>query len=55
VAAQVAASPVVRELRAPVRRFGLPDCPAPMSNTLEQVYYKDTEALITEARSLMEW
>lgn len=45
VAAVVAASPVVSCLRAPVVRLGLPECPAPMSASLEKEYYIDKERM----------
>ncbi|MHB0972284.1 MAG: alpha-ketoacid dehydrogenase subunit alpha/beta [Thermoanaerobaculia bacterium] len=45
VAALVAESPIVRELKAPIARVALPDCPAPMSGVLEAAYYGDTKEL----------
>ncbi|HYS52853.1 MAG TPA: transketolase C-terminal domain-containing protein, partial [Thermoanaerobaculia bacterium] len=54
VAALVASSPLYKDLEAPVRRFGLTDCPAPMSGVLEKVYYKDVDALVAAIRDLVE-
>ncbi|MCP4293197.1 MAG: hypothetical protein GY780_15340 [bacterium] len=45
VAAVVAASEVVTQLKAPVSRVGLPECPAPMSAPLEKNYFIDVTRL----------
>jgi pyruvate/2-oxoglutarate/acetoin dehydrogenase E1 component len=52
VAAVVASDPVVRTLKAPIKRFALPDCPAPMSLPLEKEYYKDVNALVQQIREM---
>jgi pyruvate dehydrogenase E1 component beta subunit len=41
----LAAEKWFRHLRAPVRRIGLPDVPAPAGYTLEQFYYPDVERI----------
>ena len=40
-------------LRAPIRRFALPDVPAPTSRTLEKAYYPGPEDLVTLVRGLV--
>lgn len=54
VSAVVASSAVVTQLKAPVRRLGLPPCPAPMSAPLEKSYFIDSARLKEEIRSLHE-
>lgn len=39
-------------LKAPIKRITLPDCPAPMSRTLEDAYYPKREDVIKKIRSL---
>jgi pyruvate/2-oxoglutarate/acetoin dehydrogenase E1 component len=41
------------DLKAPVRRVGLPDIPAPAGYTLEQFYYPDAARIAAAARSLV--
>lgn len=53
VAAVVAASPVVHQLRAPVRRLGVADCPAPVAKTLEEAYYPDHRRIFAAALELL--
>jgi len=53
VAAVVAESPVVSSLKAPVRRFGLPPCPAPASAPLEKAYYGSVNTLVQAIRELV--
>lgn len=51
VAAEVAAvcvGPGFGHLRAPVRRIGLADCPAPVSLSLERAFYPDQMSLVAE-------
>ena len=52
VAAVVAASEVVHRLEAPVKRLGLPPCPAPMSAALEKPYFLDQERMLDAIRTL---
>lgn len=40
------------DLQAPIRRFALPDVPAPTSRTLENVYYPGAEQLVALVRGL---
>jgi pyruvate dehydrogenase E1 component beta subunit len=40
------------DLEAPIRRFALPDVPAPTSRTLENVYYPGPEQLVALVRGL---
>jgi len=37
-----------RMLKAPVVRVALPDCPAPASQSLEAVYYRDAGRLLMQ-------
>ena len=41
----LAAETLVRHLKAPVRRIGLPDVPTPAGFTLEQFYYPDVDRM----------
>ncbi len=41
-----------RYLKAPIKRIGLPDCPAPASRTLEEAYYPNREDIIKAAKAL---
>jgi pyruvate dehydrogenase E1 component beta subunit len=41
------------DLKAPVRRVGLPDLPAPAGYTLEQFYYPDAARIATAGRELV--
>ena len=55
VAAEVSALVAERAfgaLRAPVARVALPDCPAPASAALENVYYRNSTDIIQAVRSL---
>lgn len=54
IAAVIAESRIVKELRAPVHRMTLPDVPAPASKSLEQNYYKKSTDIIRAIKSLME-
>ena len=54
VSAVVAASDVVSRLKAPIARLGLPECPAPMSATLEKSYFIDVARLKEQIRALHE-
>ena len=40
------------DLKAPVRRVALPDCPAPASRTLEEAYYRTREDIVRTAKEL---
>ncbi len=42
------------DLKAPVRRVGLPDVPTPAGYTLEQFYYPDTARIAAVARELVQ-
>jgi acetoin:2,6-dichlorophenolindophenol oxidoreductase subunit beta len=41
------------DLKAPVRRVGLPDVPTPAGYTLEQFYYPDAARIAATARALV--
>jgi len=53
VAALVAESNAVKDLKAPVRRLALPPAPAPMSASLEQAYYHDADDIVMAVRDLL--
>jgi len=40
------------DLKAPIRRVALPDCPAPASRTLEEAYYRTREDIVRTAKEL---
>lgn len=44
---------VYEYLKAPVKRITLPDCPAPASSTLEEVYYPTAEMIAETIRTMM--
>jgi pyruvate dehydrogenase E1 component beta subunit len=46
--AALAAERPVGVLRAPVKRLGLADCPAPVSLPLERAFYPDSTTIATE-------
>jgi len=54
VAALVAESDAINYFKAPVRRLALPPAPAPMSASLEQVYYHDADDIVMAVRNLLE-
>jgi pyruvate dehydrogenase E1 component beta subunit len=49
----LAAEKGYRDLRAPVRRVGLPDVPTPAGYTLEQFYYPDAARIVRAAREIV--
>jgi pyruvate dehydrogenase E1 component beta subunit len=49
----LAAEKGFRDLKAPVRRVGLPDVPAPAGFALEQFYYPDAARIAAAARQLV--
>jgi acetoin:2,6-dichlorophenolindophenol oxidoreductase subunit beta len=49
----LAAEKGYRDLRAPVRRVGLPDVPTPAGYTLEQFYYPDATRIARAAREIV--
>jgi pyruvate dehydrogenase E1 component beta subunit len=49
----LAAEKAFADLKAPVRRVGLPDIPAPAGYALEQYYYPDAERIAAVVRSLV--
>ncbi len=51
--ARLAAGELMGHLRAPVSRVALPDCPAPMSASLEKAYYPRAETIVDAAMRLM--
>lgn len=53
VAAAVAGHPVVRALKAPIRRMGMADCPAPVSRVLEDHYYAEHRAVFAAALDMV--
>jgi len=53
VAALVAESDAVKDLKAPVRRLALTPAPAPMSASLEQAYYHDADDIVMAVRDLL--
>jgi pyruvate/2-oxoglutarate/acetoin dehydrogenase E1 component len=54
IAARVAESDILKELKAPIVRVSLPDAPAPASSALEQVYYPKAEDLVKAIRKVLE-
>jgi acetoin:2,6-dichlorophenolindophenol oxidoreductase subunit beta len=52
--ASVCAEDGFRDLRAPVRRIGLADCPAPVSLSLERAFYPDSRTIARECLALLE-
>lgn len=54
IAARVAESPLVKDLKAPVRRLTLPDLPAPASSSLETVYFRHRLDIEKAVLDLME-
>jgi len=42
------------DLRAPIRRIGLADCPAPVSLALERAFYPDHRAIVRECLAVLE-
>jgi pyruvate dehydrogenase E1 component beta subunit len=56
IGAEIAATVVaerLRSLKAPIARVSLPDVPAPMSRSLEQVYYKSAADITTTVLELL--
>ena len=53
IAARVAESDLLRQLKTPVRRVCLPDAPAPASCVLEEVYYHGAEDIALAVRKAM--
>ena len=49
----LAAEKGFHDLKAPVRRVGLPDVPTPAGYTLEQFYYPDAARIAAAARELV--
>jgi pyruvate dehydrogenase E1 component beta subunit len=49
----LAAEKALSDLKAPVRRIGLPDVPTPAGYTLEQFYYPDAARIAAVARQLV--
>lgn len=45
---------ILDNLKAPVRRVCLPDCPAPASSVLENVYYRRSKDIAQEVKSAIE-
>jgi pyruvate dehydrogenase E1 component beta subunit len=52
--ASVCADEGFRHLRAPVRRIGLADCPAPVSLSLERAFYPDYRTITRECLALLD-
>jgi len=48
----IAAEKGFEQLKAPVRRIGLPDLPTPAGYTLEQLYYPDVKRISTAVKEL---
>jgi pyruvate dehydrogenase E1 component beta subunit len=56
VAAEIAAlvcEGAFEYLKAPIKRVTLPDCPAPASSALEEVYYPKSETIVNVIRNLI--
>jgi 2-oxoisovalerate dehydrogenase E1 component len=53
VSAAVASNPVVKSLKAPVVRFGLPPAPAPMSGPLEVAYFGNVVEMVSKIKDLV--
>ncbi|MGA2573757.1 MAG: transketolase C-terminal domain-containing protein [Candidatus Methanomethylicaceae archaeon] len=54
IAARIAETPLIRELKAPICRLSLPDAPAPASTALEDVYYPRKEQIAATIQRLLE-
>jgi len=52
--ASVCADEGFRHLRAPVRRIGLADCPAPVSLSLERAFYPDFRTIMRECLAVLD-
>jgi pyruvate/2-oxoglutarate/acetoin dehydrogenase E1 component len=52
--ASVCADEGFRHLRAPVRRIGLADCPAPVSLSLERAFYPDYRTITRECLAVLD-
>jgi acetoin:2,6-dichlorophenolindophenol oxidoreductase subunit beta len=52
--ASVCADEGFRHLRAPVRRIGLADCPAPVSLSLERAFYPDFRTITRECLAVLD-
>jgi len=53
IMARVAENKDIMEIKAPLRRLALPDCPAPASRTLEKNYFKRAEDIVRETVRLV--
>ena len=52
--AALAAEECFAELKAPVKRLALPDCPAPASKVLEEAYYITCQDIASAAKAVVE-
>lgn len=52
--AALAAEHAFHDLKAPVRRLALPDCPAPASMSLEAAFYNTSSDIVATVKSLFE-
>jgi pyruvate/2-oxoglutarate/acetoin dehydrogenase E1 component len=53
IAARVAETDILKNLKAPIVRVALPDAPAPASSALEQAYYRKAEDLVEAIRKVV--
>ena len=53
IAARVAESDLLRQLKGPVRRVSLPDAPAPASFLLERAFYPGAQNILSAVRKLL--
>jgi len=44
---------LLRELKAPIKRVALPDCPAPASNALEKAYYRNAGHIVSAVKQIL--
>ncbi|MCX8182319.1 MAG: alpha-ketoacid dehydrogenase subunit beta [Candidatus Methanomethyliaceae archaeon] len=54
IAAKIAESELIKNLKAPLIRVTLPDVPAPASSSLEQIYYPRKEKIVSTVQKIME-
>ena len=53
ISARISESEAFKKLKKPIVRIGLPDCPAPMSGSLEKAYYLWAKDIVKAAKKLM--
>ncbi len=53
IGAIIASNPVVHQLKCPIRRMGMADCPAPVSRVLEDAFYADHRTIFAAALAML--